>query len=34
DTSIRAGDEVVAVTRRESKDALRAVLATPARETE
>jgi trk system potassium uptake protein TrkA len=34
DTTIRAGDEVVAVTRRESKDALRLVLATPARETE
>jgi trk system potassium uptake protein TrkA len=33
DTTIRAGDEVVAVTRRESKDALRLVLATPARET-
>jgi len=34
DTSIRAGDEVVAVCRRESEDALRAVLTTPARETE
>jgi trk system potassium uptake protein TrkA len=33
DTTIRAGDEVVAVTRSESKDALRLVLATPARET-
>lgn len=33
DTTIRAGDEVVAVTRRESKDALRLVLATPARDT-
>jgi trk system potassium uptake protein TrkA len=34
DTTIRAGDEVVAVTRRESKEALRLVLASPARETE
>jgi trk system potassium uptake protein TrkA len=34
DTSIRAGDEVVAVCRRESEDALRAVLATPAKEAE
>jgi len=34
DTTIRAGDEVVAVCRRESEDALRAVLTTPARETE
>jgi len=34
DTSIRAGDEVVAVCRRESEDALRAVLTTPAKETE
>ncbi len=33
DTTIRAGDEVVAVTRSESKDALRLVLATPARGT-
>jgi trk system potassium uptake protein TrkA len=34
ETMIRAGDEVVAVCRRESEDALRAALATPARETE
>ena len=34
DTQIRAGDEVVAVCRRESEDALRAILTTPAREKE
>jgi trk system potassium uptake protein TrkA len=34
DTQLRAGDEVVAVCRRETEDALRAVLTTPARETE
>jgi trk system potassium uptake protein TrkA len=34
DTSIRAGDELVAVCRRESEDALRAVLTTPNREME
>ena len=34
DTTIRAGDEVVAVCRRESEDALRAVFTTPAKETE
>ncbi len=34
DTQLRAGDEVVAVCRRESEDALRAVLTTPAKETE
>ena len=34
DTSIRAGDELVAVCRRESEDALRGVLTTPNRETE
>ncbi|MGQ9572604.1 MAG: potassium channel family protein [Dehalococcoidia bacterium] len=33
DTIIRAGDEVVAVTRRESEDALRAVLTSPAKDT-
>ncbi|UCH87601.1 MAG: TrkA family potassium uptake protein [Dehalococcoidia bacterium] len=34
DTQVRAGDEVVAVCRRESEDALRAILTTPARETQ
>ena len=34
DTLVRAGDEVVAVCRRESEDALRAILTTPARETQ
>jgi len=34
DTLVRAGDEVVAVCRRESEDALRAVFTTPAKETE
>jgi trk system potassium uptake protein TrkA len=34
DTSIRVGDEVVAVCRRETEDALRAVLTTPPKETE
>ncbi len=34
DTLVRAGDEVVAVCRRETEDALRAVLTTPAKETE
>jgi trk system potassium uptake protein TrkA len=34
DTQVRAGDEVVAVCRRESEDALRAILTTPTRETQ
>ena len=34
DTQLRPGDEVVAVCRRESEDALRAVLTTPTKETE
>jgi len=34
DMLVRAGDEVVAVCRRESEDALRAVFTTPAKETE
>jgi trk system potassium uptake protein TrkA len=34
DTLVRAGDEVVAVCRRESEDALRAVFTTPAKEKE
>ena len=34
DTSVRAGDEVVAVCRRESKDALRAVFTAPVKETQ
>ena len=34
DTLVRAGDEMVAVCRRESEDALRAVFTTPAKETE
>jgi trk system potassium uptake protein TrkA len=34
DTLIRAGDEVVAICRRESEDALRAILTTPVKETQ